>query len=143
MNMESIRIYVPENRVQERAVEQAMDQVIAGGATLYYATGYWPSSTGTISERVVVVEVLDCEHSKQRAVEDLVAELLAAGEEVVLVAMQPMVIHLLMRRDHPAMVGQLSQINGYRGIYPVLESSRPTTSKSATYRRDRDDQEDR
>jgi hypothetical protein len=125
MNMESIRIYVPENRVQERAVEQAMDQVIAGGTTLYHATGYWPNSIGTSSERVVVVEILDWLQGRQQAVDSLVAALLAAGEEAVLVAMQPMVIHLLMRGDHQVMVGPLPPINvsGNKSSEPGLQQA--------------------
>jgi hypothetical protein len=95
--MESLRIYVPAMKMDQPGVEEALSRVTASGATLYPATGAWPQGLDTLVERVVVVEVLDCDAERQEAVDDLATALLEAGEEAVLIARQETATRFVVR----------------------------------------------
>jgi hypothetical protein len=105
MTAESVRIYVPETRSAESAVRQALNQVVQGGATLYHGTGTWKNGQRVVSERVIVVEVLDCGEERRVAIERLATALLAAGEEAVLIATQHTTTRLSMRNDGTGNLG--------------------------------------
>lgn len=101
--MEGIRIYVPEIRLQEPYVKQAVDSVVADGATLYSAVGTWTDGKKELmTEGVLVIEVLDCHEERRQAIDLLAAALLEAGEEAVLEATQQIITRWRTKKSPPS-----------------------------------------